>query len=162
MRTSIVLLLVLVVSSPAWALPPTQESSGDDDDARVTLTLQREFITGDSHSLCSVRVRDAGSDVALTAGDWIRVEVLEHDFLGVGNDEIWSERFDVSAQEVAAGSVDRTFDCTASFGDDPGDLIEVFAQAHVEKSECGFWCNQDDARTDNLEHACSDSGPTMT
>ena len=152
MRTHLVSLCLLGACLPgaALALPATQESSGSDDDATVTLTLLREFIVDDSHSWCQVRVIDAGADVVLSNGDWVRVEVIEDDTFG--NDEIWSTRFDVTAQEVAARRVDRTFDCTASFGDDgdPGDNIEVFARAHVEKDECGFWCNQDDASSSNL------------
>ena len=48
--------------------------------------------------------------------------------------------FDVSDQEIAAGRVDRTLDCSADFGGDGIGSLEMFAEAEVVKGGCGFGC----------------------
>ncbi len=144
-------LAVVLLATPALALPPSQSDTGADDDATLTITVLQEFIQGDSHCFCSLRLVVLGVDVPFSDGDSVEVRVAEDDWI-VGDDPIWSASFDVSAEELAANRVERSFDCTAAFGDGWGADVEVYATAHVQKSGCAWYnCLQDDPSTRILD-----------
>jgi hypothetical protein len=92
----------------------------------VSLTVLTEAVADDLRSWCEVSV-EVGSDVhALSLGDTVLVWVREADL--VSSTVLWSTEFEVSAQEVNAGVVDRTLTCTSNFGADWGTFLEVFAE----------------------------------
>lgn len=146
---SLVLALALLTSSVAHALPTTMKVSANDDDVTIQLWVLDTTIDGDSKSYCRLSFVDAGSDVKLKAGDKVSLKVYEDDTLG--DDLIWEKNFTVSAAQAAAGSINETYDCSAKFPDDVGDNAEYYAEASVDKDECGWTCLNDDPTTDNID-----------
>lgn len=142
---------VLLSSSTAWALPNLQTASDTDDDATITLKIPTQAIEGDTRTACEVRLVVRSTKVAFSPGDSVELGVWEDD--PVGDDEVWGTVFQVTAAEISAGKVDRTFDCTGSFADDYNDELELYAEALVIKAGCGVWCSYDRPTTSNLDVA---------
>jgi MYXO-CTERM domain-containing protein len=143
---------VLLASAVATARPAEQSASKTEDDATVTVTILEEMIIPDTQSWCSIEVTIEGSDVAFSQGDSYKVEVIEDD--PINNDLIWEKTVDVSAAEVSANRVQRTFDCSSDFGEDgSGSNSEIFGKVSVTKSNCGTFCFQDNPATAALDVA---------
>lgn len=142
--------LILLVATRALALPAEQFSQDSQDDATVRLVVLDRFIVDDARSHCSMRIEVTGDAVDLSEGDPVYLWLYEDDLLG--DDVLWRTQFAVTADEAAAGLVDRTFDCSAEFEqNDLGDVIEVYAKARVEKDDCGFTCRYDRPSTSVVE-----------
>jgi MYXO-CTERM domain-containing protein len=144
---SIVFTAAVLATPFVWAVTPTS-SSGTTDDATVSLEVYDEVIIGDSNSHCTVRIEDEALQVALTEGDTVYVWVYEDDILS--DDLIWSTDFTVTSAEETAMSLDRTFDCSGDLGDDGLGDAEYYAEARVEKSQCGFACIWDRPQSANV------------
>ena len=147
--------VVYLVAAMAWvvpatsgAIPPIVNGDGVDGESRVFLSLRRQVIVGDLRSHCSVRVVATGNDLEFSDGDRIEIQVLEDDL--IGNDELWSNTFDLEEAEIGGNRVDRTFDCATEFSEDIYGTLEVFATAHVYKASCGWACNEDDPTSGSL------------
>ena len=142
-----VCICALLLATPALAT--TSSVSDTDDDATLTLTAENEYFIGVTVDWCEVTIQVVGIDVAFSSGDQVTVRVYEDDV--AGDDLLFETTFTVTASEVANQLVDRTFNCSA-------DLIlfelpptaEVYAEALVNKSNCGFLCLNDDPMTPNL------------
>jgi len=120
-----------------------------DDDAILTLNIQDTVIANASQQCGTLRIQ-VGTTTSFTAGDTIDLWLLEDDF--IGNDLLWQTSFTVTAAEVLAG-VDRTLGLvfTAPEVDGPGDtVLEIFAEALVNKDACGFLCADDNPITTPL------------
>jgi len=149
-RFVMAVLTVLTVPGLAFARPELRTATDTDDDATITLNVLSEYITGDSRSFCSVRLVVAAVDVVFTEGDHVYLWVYEDDI--VGDETIFEVDFAVDPAEVAAGALDRSFDCTGAFPpSDTGDYIEVYAEARVETAACGTWCIWDRPTTANID-----------
>ncbi len=143
---------VTITAGAGFALPAERSSSDTVDDATLTVRVHSETISGDANSWCELRVQDAGTDVELTANDTFFLWVYEDDT--VGNDEIWSFEYTVTAADVAAGMVDQTFDCSGFFDSDGfGSNLEIFAEGRFEKDKCGTFCRYDRPNTSNIDSA---------
>ena len=145
----VVFAIFLLVPSLGFAVPGTSTRSDTVDDARIWLTTRTQTILGDSAIYCSVRIRVGSSDTGFSGGDRVKLWVYEDDT--VGDDQIWYHSFTVTSAEVSSGLVDRTFNCSGSVEDDPGDHAEFYAEAEVIKDKCGTWCAYDRPETDNIE-----------
>ncbi len=147
------ILALSLLPAMAMALPDVQSVDDRVDDATLTLRVLDRLVQGDSRSFCEVRIFDRASDESLTAGDTILIWVYEDDALG--DDLLWETEFNVSAQEAQQQRLDRTLDCSSAFGDGDGigDNLEIYAEARVEKSECGFGCAYDRPETAALDVA---------
>lgn len=139
---------VFLLGAAALALPTTQSASDNVDDATITLKVLDKTILGDSQSFCEVRLVDPGSDVSWSSGDKVFIWVREDDT--AGDDTFWETEFTISAAEASANHLDRTMDCSAAFGDDVGDEAEYYAEARVEKDDCGWTCVYDRPETSNI------------
>ena len=154
-RTFAILLLLLLGATAAVAAPGTLTIDATDDDAKIVLKVLNQAIgvdgssPADAKTWCSVQLIDAGSAVKFTAGDKVSVWVYEDDLMG--DDLLWSTEFTVTAEEVAANKLDRTFDCSAGWGTDVYGMYDVYAQATVEKDECGWTCTYDRPETAALD-----------
>ncbi len=145
------ILLMAALAQGAFALPMQRSSSGEDDDARITLTIYEKALIGDSSSWCEVTLVVTGVDRRLEQDDEVRVRLREDD--GIGDDTLWETEFVVTGQEAEAQRVDRTFDCSSDFGDGDqfGGNLEIYATAHIDKQSCGLpLCNDDDPTSDNI------------
>jgi hypothetical protein len=132
----------------ALSLPPVQSVSDTDDDSTVSLSLLQEAIVGDAVSWCELRIEVASAGVPWTAGDTVSIWVYEDDI--TEDDLVWTSSFTVTAAEVSSGLVDRTFDCSGMIDDDGGQgNSEVYAEAEVNKDDCGFFCAADRPKTAN-------------
>ncbi len=140
---------LLLLAATAAAIPNIQSASDTDDDAKITLRALTQTIDGDRKSWCEVRIEITEADEPLTSGDPVYLWVYEDDF--AGDDTIWSTTFNVTAAEASANRVDRTFDCSAFFDNDSGSQLEIYAEARVEKDECGFGCAWDRPETGLLD-----------
>ena len=136
-----VLVALLLSAGVSFALPATESEDDTDDSAKITLTLRTTFIPDDAKSWCSVRLEVAATD-EIEAGDRIWIRVYEDDL--AGDDEIWSTEI-----ATTSGALDRTFDCSAPFGDDIGANLEIYAEAHIETNGCTV-CWDDEPETDNI------------
>ena len=132
----------------ASALPATQTAEVADGNARLDLTVLEQTILHDSRSFCSVHVAVSQGDAPFAAGDSVRVWVWEDDL--AGDDELWFTVFDVSPEEIQAGQVDRSFDCSAEMASDFVGGLEIYASAEVSKAACGWLCDADEPVTDVL------------
>ncbi len=145
------LLVLLSFTRVALAVPGTVSIDATDDDAKITLTVLKQAIgvdgsaPSDAKSWCQVRLVDAGSEVKFKANDKIKVWVYEDDLSG--DDLLWSTEVTVTGEEVAAGKFDRTFDCSAGWGTDVYGMYDVYAQAQIDKDDCGWTCNTDEPET---------------
>ena len=137
------------LATAAWAVPSTTTEHDTVDDATIWLTVRNDMILGDAESYCEVRIRVYGSEEPFSSGDSILIEVYEDDT--AGDDLLWDHEFTINSSELSANYVDRTFDCSSDFGDDVGDVSELYAEAEVVKDECGFWCAYDRPETDNID-----------
>ena len=146
--TASILLTLSALPGSALALPPQQTATDTVDDALLELTLLEQKVEGDSRSFCQLRINVAGTEVPFTAGDTIELWVYEED--PIGNDELWTTSFTVTAAEVSAQTVDRTLDCGSDFGSDGVGSLEIFGEARVTKDACGTFCLQDNPTTPNL------------
>ena len=54
MHRRIILLLMTLLPSVAFAVPSLVRTSGSDDDATIYLTVERETIRGDTRSYCQL------------------------------------------------------------------------------------------------------------
>ena len=137
-------ILLVLLFSAATGTAADQEESDTDGAATITLTLRPTHIPGDTKSWCQVQLTVAATD-EIESGDNITVKVLEHDPTFVLPDDlIWSTTLDTTS-----GALYRTFDCSANFGDDTGDNLEIYATAHVDTNGCSF-CVDDKPETDNI------------
>ncbi|MBU1432498.1 hypothetical protein KKF91_18315 [Myxococcota bacterium] len=143
-------LLLFSLLGVARALPQAQDARDSDDDAEITLRVLRQAIADDPRSWCEVQILITGGDVRFSAGDRVSMWVYEDDISG--DDLIWETRFDVTADEISRQRVERAFDCSGVFPDDDlGDYMEIYAEAEVEKDECGWGCLYDRPQTANLD-----------
>jgi len=132
--------------------------SDEDGDATLTLTAEDEFVIGVTVDWCEVRIQVLGSEVALTSGDQVTVWVYEDDL--TNDDLLFQTTFVVTAAEVANQHVDRTFNCSADLSlFETVSPAEVYAEAFVEKDECGTFCLADRPMTNNIDIALNDSPP---
>lgn len=154
----VTVLLVAALPTAVSALPPEQSATDSVDDALVELTVLDQHIRGDTRSWCRVRINVLGTDVMFTTGDRIFLWVYEDDILG--DDELWSTSFDVTAAEVSAQLVDRTLDCVSDFGSDASPTLEIYASARVEKAACGTFCVWDRPATAALDVSENDDDST--
>lgn len=130
-KSSLIIATILIVPL-LDALPNIITAEDTDGDATVTLRLLRQAITSDLKSWCEVQIQVSGENTPFTSGDSVSIWVREDDF--VSDDLLWETNFTVTSEEVAAGLVDRTFDCSFDFDDnEEGDNWEVFAEALVDK-----------------------------
>ncbi len=148
---ALVLLTSLFGASAAFALPNTVTVTDTDRDAVLTLTTWDQAITEDARSRCTVRIQAGSGEIDFTAGDTIVIRVFEDDALG--NDLLFQADFTITPAELRAGAVDRTFDCSTNFGTDGVGGTEIFAEADVNKDECGFFCNLEEPQTGNIDIA---------
>jgi hypothetical protein len=133
----------------ALSLPSVQTVSDQDGDASLTLRLLQEAIVGDAVSWCEVRLEVLDVERAWTEGDSVSAWVYEDDL--TGDDLVWTASFTITSAELAAGFVDRTFDCSGGIDDDGGQpTSEVFAELLVDKDTCGVFCTNANPRTANL------------
>lgn len=131
-------LSLLLSSSFAWARPAVRTVSQIEGDATLTLTLESQYIEGDSNVPCEVSVTILDENRAFTEGDTIDLYIREDD--PIGDDTFWEVHETVSAAIVAAGVFERTYDCRfPAMGDAFGGL-EIFAKLEVNKQECGGFC----------------------
>ena len=137
-------LVLLLAASTADALPAELQAQATDDDATLTLRVPDQAIRGDARSWCRLRLEDAAAKVPLSAGDTVDLAVYEDDL--AGDDLIWQAFYTVPED----GPLSVDFDCSADFGTDVGDNLELYAQAKVHKAECGSWCLNDSPKTSNL------------
>ncbi len=135
----------------AMALPPEAEASRNDDDVTITLRVDSQTIPGDSRSRCWLRFEDAGRDVVFSDGDTVDIRVYEDDL--VGDELLWSTRFDVAQRDLVNGGLTREYDCSSAFGADGVGTLEVYATATVVKDECGLLCLDDSPTTANISLA---------
>ncbi len=143
------LLLSLLLSSQAQALPSERSTEERVDDTLLGLTLLSQAISGDSRSHCFIQLEVGGEGVPFSAGDKIYLWLYEDDF--VGDDEIWSQELEISPEELEAQRLERFVDCASGFPqEDSGGEIEIYARAEVEKAECGFWCLYDRPSTSTI------------
>jgi hypothetical protein len=143
------LCLGLLCSISLYALPSSTQVEKTDDDAKVTIKIFNKAIKDDSKAPCQISIDVKGEAVAFSEGDTFTVEVLEDDL--VGDDVIWSTMETITAMDLAAQQVTRTYDCTGNMGSDDafGDL-DVYGKVKVIKSECGFLCMNDEPKTANI------------
>lgn len=140
---------VALLATPALAIPGSVTVSDTDRDAIITLTAFDQAITNDARSRCTVRIQAGSNEIAFTAGDRVIVRVQEDD--GIFDDLIFQTDFVISQAELNAGRVDRTFDCSSNFGTDGLGQTEIYAEAEIDKDECGFFCNTEDPQTGNID-----------
>jgi hypothetical protein len=132
----------------AAAVPPEASANANDDDATITIWVDSATIPGDSRSRCKLRFEDAGADIAFSDGDTVELWVYEDD--AVADDVLWSTSFAVNRGDLVNGGLTREFDCSSAFGADGVGTLELYADAHVTKSECGFLCLDDTPTTANI------------
>ena len=119
--------------------------SDTEDDATIVLRHTRPVISNDGRTYCSVRVIVVGTDVEISDGDTVEVNVWEDDGVLGDNDPILQQFVFVTPDEVRAQRFDRTFNCSGRFnriGEDE-ETIDVRASAAVVKEECGAFCRDD-------------------
>jgi len=119
-----------------------------DDDATLTLSIDDQVVIGSS-DWASIRIEIDENDVPLTLGDTVLIELFDDDG-GFGDDLLFSSLFSVTEDEILAGMVDRSFDAIfdpTPFLPDGDNALEIFARASVDKSACGFPCENDDPET---------------
>ncbi len=148
MRTLGIIAAGLLVANVAQAGPARSEAEQTVDDATLQLTLLEEAISGDVRSFCQVRIHVLSADVELTVNDRVLLWLYEDDL--AGDDNLWHHEFRVTAEEVAAGEVDRVLNCASDFGDDVGDVREIYADSRVEKDACSGFCRHDRPTTPNI------------
>ncbi len=148
MKSSLTILLAGLLLHPLTALADLLVLTDTVDDATLTLSIDDTAELGSTAS-ASINIQVVDDDVPLSAGDSIFVEFFEDDLLN--DDEIFSTSFLVTAAEVAAGIVDRTFDVlfdVSPLVEGIGNTLEFFARALVDKDACGFTCLNDNPETD--------------
>ncbi|MBI4816066.1 MAG: hypothetical protein HY791_07410 [Deltaproteobacteria bacterium] len=148
MRRTLALVALAALPRVASALPHVQNASSSQDDAAITLIINDRYIIDDVRSFCQLSLTVASTDVVFSSGDKIFLKVYEDDT--VGDDLLWSTEFTITAAELAAGRVERTFDCASNFLDDGVGNSEIYANARVEKDACGTFCFYDEPETANL------------
>ncbi len=149
------LVAATLYAATAMARPAVQSKVASDDDATLVLSVLDSAIRGDQASWCSLRFMDSGDQVVWSTGDHYTLSVFEDDV--VGDDLIWSKSVTIDAATLAAGTVDRSFDCSAWFHDDEDAYgVELYAQAKVIKDKCGTFCMYDEPQTDLLTVAIFD------
>lgn len=139
---------LLLGPATAWAVPPEASAEANDDDVTITVRVESATIPDDARSWCHLTFDDAGSDVAFTDGDVVELWVYEDDVLG--DDLLWSTRFEVNRADLNNGALHREFDCSSAFGADGVGTLELYASAHVTKDECGLLCLDDTPSTSNI------------
>ena len=152
-------LVLFLLPSFAMATPALTSKSDSDDDARVSLTVERETIRGDTRSYCQINIRVTESRVNFSRNDKIFLWVKESDPLVLDDDTVWSRVITVQGR----GSINQTFDCSKKAnGDDnpfPGDdgilddgnTLNLYAEARVEKDDCGVLCLNDRPSTGTID-----------
>lgn len=144
------LLVIVLSSSTATALPTIRTATDTVDDATLTIAIMDRTLVPDARSWCQLTLDVLGSDVSFRSGDKIYLWVYEDDT--PGNDLIWQHNFTITATEVTANRVQRSFDCSADFDYDGfGDNLEIFAEARVEKDACGTFCVWDRPSTPSID-----------
>lgn len=153
------LLPCVLLCLPALALARPAERFAQDvvDDATLSLATVDQAIRGDLRSQCEVRILVVGTAVRFTAGDRVNLWVYEDDL--AGDELLWRTDFAITAQELAAQRVDRTLDCSSDFGEDVGGHLEVYAEARIDKDDCGFLCVLDRPTTANIAITEVDDDP---
>jgi MYXO-CTERM domain-containing protein len=167
-------IVALAAAASARALPAVLTESATDDNTTVTIRILDQVIVGDTNSWCQLELAIVGSvDYPVQADDVVTVWVYEDDT--TGDDLVFTETFSPTASEVTAGAAARAFDCTGLFpDDDPGDVIEIYAEAEVNWG-CCYWDDQpstalidstkvtdDDAEEDDLRPDANALAPGLT
>ncbi|MBI2377689.1 MAG: hypothetical protein HYV07_27050 [Deltaproteobacteria bacterium] len=145
MRRLIPLAVLALYPQAASALPHLQNASASEDDASITLVINDQYIVGDVRSFCQLTLNVGSIDVAFTGGDRVFLKLYEDDT--IGDELLWSTDFAITAAELSAGRVQRTFDCSTNFLDDGVGNSELYAAARVEKDACGTFCFYDEPET---------------
>ena len=131
-------LILLSNTLSAWARPTQRVVSRDEGDASVTLTLESQYIEGDSLIPCEVTFSVAGERRPFEIGDTISMSVREDDL--IGDDTLWEQEVIVDAAIENVQNFTMTYDCSfAALGDALGS-IEVYAKLDVDKADCGNIC----------------------
>jgi hypothetical protein len=141
-------LVTIGLATVAVALPQTQTAIDTNIEATLTLTTWDQVIIDDARTRCEIRIVVAGEEVRFSEGDSVVVHVYENDVLF--DDVLWQDDFVITAEELAAQRVDRMLDCSSAIPTDIGSDGEIYAEASVEKSLCGFFCNGSDPATDTI------------
>ncbi len=127
-------------------------SSSTDGDATIDLSIEDVLLDGVSQEWGSIRVDVNGFLVPLSFGDTVILNLYDLD--SGADDLLWSDNLSVTSAEVFSGSVSRLFPMifSASYDDNnPADtILEIYAEAIVEKSACTFGCVNDNPVTQAL------------
>ena len=83
-------LVFFLLPSFVMATPALTSKSGSDDDARISLTVERETIRGDTRSYCQINIRVTESRVEFSRNDKIFLYLKESDPLVLDDDTVWS------------------------------------------------------------------------
>lgn len=143
-------LTCLLMPTLLYALPAIEQVQKTTDDATVTLKIYPKAIKGDAKSPCEINIDILGMARAFSAGDQLKIELLESD-AGFGDDLLWSKTEMVSAAEVTAQRVTKTYDCSSDFGaDDAFGGLDIYAKLSVTKDACGTFCLDDTPATSNI------------
>ena len=146
-RLALCMTLSLVITAGAAQahIGSVMRISNTVDDATVQLSHTRPVIYNDGRTYCRVRVIVEGGQVPISAGDTIEIRVWEDEGLLGINDTIFRRLTVVTADEVRAQRVDRTFNCSGRMNpvDEDEAELDIGARAVVTKRECGFLCVYD-------------------
>lgn len=142
--------------SAARAVPNAVTQDDTDDDARIELTVLDQVIIPDTVSFCSVNINVDDDDEGWTNGDTVEVWVYEDD--PIGDEEIFYSGVITinTASDIQGGRFIRTWDCSGLIEEDgtgAGDEVELYAEALIEKDECGTFCRYDRPQTSNIDAA---------
>lgn len=164
-RPMIITLFLLITSlgmiTNTYARPTLQTVSEEERDVTVSLSMEEMFILDDQRVFCSLSVVVVGDNKPLTAGDTIRVKLLEDDWsiFGFGDDVPWEIEEVVTSEEADNQRFEKTYDCSIeAFGDFIGGL-EMYAAVEIDKEECGGLCElnpldgEDNASTPRINMA---------
>lgn len=152
-RSSKLFIFMLICCLPliCQARPQLVTQEKVDGDTTIRLTLEDQFILDDQNTPCKVEVIITGDDKPMVMGDRVHIKVYEDDvpLTSFGDDLLWEIEEVFSAEEIEVQRFERTYQCnTAGLRDWIGG-VEIYAQANVDKAECGFFCG-DDPSTSNI------------
>ena len=129
---------------------PTTTVSDTDGDTTITFTVDNTITDGVDAVWGTLQIVIEDNDYTFTSGDDVELSVWED--TGWSDTELWSVQFVVTAAEVSAGHVDRTFDVNwLAAPESPTDnVLEVYGYAEVDKWQAYSW-NDDVAQTSTVD-----------
>ena len=129
---------------------PTTTVSATDGDLTITLTLDNTITEGASGPWGTLEVVITMDDYDLTTGDSGRVSVWED--TGWSDTELWGQDITVTAAELTAGAVTRTFNVSwlAAPESSTDNVLEVYGYTEFDKYE-SYWWNDLEAQTGTID-----------